>query len=293
MQPMTPALWENIVLAKPYFDRQGLIVACDGARPIGFVHAGFGPKADHQAVDYSEGTICQLLTVSHPQQPTTALELLAAGEDYLRKHGAKTLYAGCATPFNPFYLGLYGSSKVPGVLTSDLPARELFSAGGYVDAATRLLVHRTISEYKPPITGQYLQVKRKFVVTQVGEVLPRNWWDNCVWSNAVWQRFQLAARESAEPLIAATFWEIQPLSQAWGVRTIGLVSIEDTPEARAAGLTLFLLSEAIRNFSEQKLASFEAQCAVEDTTLVAIYKQLGLTEYDRGMLLRKEKKPDQ
>lgn len=288
MQPMTPALWENIVFAKPYFDRQGLIVACDGARPIGFVHAGFGAASDHQGLDYSAGTICQLLTVPHPHQPTTALELLAAGEDYLRRRGAKEIQAGCAAPLNPFYLGLYGSCDVPGVLTSDLAARELFSAGGYLEGPTRVLVHRTISGYKPPVTGQMLQVKRKFVVTQVGEVMPTAWWDNCVWSNAVWQRFQLSARESAEPLIAATFWEIQPLSQAWGVRTIGLVSIEDTPEARTAGLTLFLLSESLRMFAEQQVASFEAQYPADDTTLPPIFKQLGLVEYDRGMLLKKE-----
>lgn len=284
---MTPALWENIVLAKPYFDRQGLIVACDGARPIGFVHTGFGAAADHESLDYSAGTICQLLTVPHPHQPTTALELLSAGEDYLRKRGAKTIHAGCSAPLNPFYVGLYGSSDVPGVLASDHAARELFSAGGYLDGPPRVLAHRTISEYKPPVTGQLLQVKRKFVVSQVGEVMPTTWWDNCVWSNGVWQRFQLSARESAEPLIAATFWEIQPLAQAWGVRTVGLVNIEDTPEARAAGLTLFLLSESLRMFAEQKIASFEAQYPADDAPLAAIFKQLGLAEYDRGALLQK------
>jgi hypothetical protein len=287
MQPMTPLWWENIVLAKPYFDRHGLIVACDGARPIGFVHAGFGAATDHSSLDYSTGTICQLLTVPHPQQATTALELLAAGEDYLRKRGAKTIHAGCAAPLNPFYLGLYGSSDVPGVLASDQAAGELFAAGGYVPGPTRVLVHRTINEYKPPVSGQLLQVKRKYAVNLAGEVLPTTWWDNCVWSNAVWQRFQLTPRDSAEPLISATFWEIQPLSQAWGVRTVGLVRIDDTPEARSSGMTLFLLSEAIRTFAEQQVASFEAQYPADDATLAGIFKQLGLVEYDRGTLLTK------
>jgi hypothetical protein len=287
MQPMTPLLWENIVLAKPYFDRAGLIIACDGARPIGFVHAGFGTSDDHGALDYSSGTICQLLTQPHPQQPTTALELLSAGEDYLRKRGAKVMHAGCAYPLNPFYTGIYGSCDVPGVLASDLAARELFSAGGYVEGPQKLLLHRTLSNFKPPVTGQLLQVKRKFQATHLGEVMPENWWDNCVWANAVWQRFHLAARESAEPVISATFWEIQPLSQGWGVRAVGLVSIDDTPEARDAGLTLFLLSESLRMLAEDHVAQFEAQVAADDASLLAIFKALSLTEYDRGSLLVK------
>jgi hypothetical protein len=287
MQPMTPTFWENIVLAKPYFDRQGLIVACDGARPIGFVHAGFGPADDHRSLDTNTGTICQLLTLPHPQRATTALELLSAGEDYLRKRGAKTLHAGCSFPLNPYYVGLYGSSEVPGVLASDLAARELFSAGGYGDTSARVLVHRKLTEFKPPVSGPLLQVKRKFAASAVGEVLPSNWWDNCVWSHAVWTRYQLAAKEAGEAVISITLWEILPLSQAWGVRAMGLVSIDDTPEAREQGLTLFLLSETLRMLKDENVTQFEAQCDANDKSLLAIFQQLGLAEYDRGLLLTK------
>jgi len=284
---MTPTFWENIVLAKPYFDRQGLIVACDGARPIGFVHAGFGPAADHQSLDTSAGTICQLLTMPHTQRATTALELLSAGEDYLRKRGAKSLHAGCAYPFNPFYVGLYGSSDVPGVLASDLAARDLFSAGGYVEGENRVLLHRKLGEFKPPVSGQLLQVKRKFQASLAGEVMPDNWWDNCVWSQAVWTRYQLCAKEAGEPVISITLWEILPLSQAWGVRTIGIARIDDTPAAREQGLTLFLISETLRMLKEENVSQFEAQCLASDTSLLAVYQHLGLVEYDRGSLLKK------
>lgn len=284
---MTPTLWENIVLAKPYFDRHGLIIACDGARPIGFVHAGFGASDDDQALDTSAGTICQLLTVAHPQQATTALELLSAGEDYLRQRGAKEIFAGCAYPLNPFYVGLYGSAGTAGVLESDAGAQELLCAGGYCSGATTLLLHRSLSGFKPPVSGPLLQVKRKFQVTSAGEVLPDNWWDNCVWSHALWRRFNLAAKEAGEPVISATFWEILPLSQSWGVRTVGLVRIDDTPEAREAGLTTFLLSESLRQLAEEQVPQFEALCPAADTELLAILKLLGLNEYDRGVLLAK------
>jgi hypothetical protein len=285
---MTPTLWENIVLAKPYFDRQGLIVACDGARPIGFVHAGFGASDDDQSLDLSAGTICQVLTVPHEQQATVALELLAAGEDYLRKRGAKEIFAGCAYPLNPFYVGLYGSAATSGVLASDVAMQDLLCAGGYVASTTHLLLHRSLAAFRPLVSGPLLQVKRKFQVTSAGEVLPDHWWDNCVWSHAVWKRFHLAAKGAGEPVISATFWEILPLSQAWGVRTVGLVRIDDTPEAREEHLTLFLLSEALRLLAEEQVPQFEAICPACDEELLAIFKQLGMNEYDQGVLLRKE-----
>ena len=37
MQPMSAALFDQLVLAKPYFDREGLIVAVDDDRPVGYV----------------------------------------------------------------------------------------------------------------------------------------------------------------------------------------------------------------------------------------------------------------
>ena len=44
LQPMTSALLEAGVFSKPYFDRRGLLVACEGARIVGFAHAAFGPN---------------------------------------------------------------------------------------------------------------------------------------------------------------------------------------------------------------------------------------------------------
>ena len=41
------------------------------------------------------------------------------------------LYGGAVWPLDPFYLGLYGGSGLPGVLDSDTVARELYRLHGY------------------------------------------------------------------------------------------------------------------------------------------------------------------
>src|SRR6476469_711267 len=50
MQAVTPQVLEKHVFAKPWFDRHGLIVACDGPRLVGFAHAGFGADCQHRSV---------------------------------------------------------------------------------------------------------------------------------------------------------------------------------------------------------------------------------------------------
>ena len=83
MQPMSVALLEMFVLSKPYFDRQGLILAVDDGQPVGFAHAGFGPGPTGDSLSTDIGVICMLATQPHPDEEAveaagaTLRELLA------------------------------------------------------------------------------------------------------------------------------------------------------------------------------------------------------------------------
>src|SRR5688572_31839264 len=61
VQPMTAALFDEQVLGKPYFDRTGLLVATEDERPVGLVHAGFGPRDAAAELDRAVGTISLVL----------------------------------------------------------------------------------------------------------------------------------------------------------------------------------------------------------------------------------------
>ena len=39
---------DRLVLSKPYFDPQGITLAQDDGRPVGFVHAGFGTSRSEE-----------------------------------------------------------------------------------------------------------------------------------------------------------------------------------------------------------------------------------------------------
>ena len=288
MQPVTAAMLEDLVLSKPYFDRHGLILAVEGARPVGFVHAGFSANEDLSGIDEQQGSIQMVMTSPHPDRAVIALELVSAAEDYLRRRGAKQIYAGTQFPFNGFYVGLYGTGDMAGVLGSDSATRELLSAAGYRETNKRVLLHRSLIGCRSVIDFKQMQLRKKFQVTCCTDVLPDNWWENCVWSHAEWLRATLTLRGGSDSIISATFWEVLPLSRAWGVRTVGMIRLEDTPEAREEGLTTLLLGETFRQLAEQHMSQIEVQSPVGDESLLQIYKQLGLVEHDTAGLFCKD-----
>jgi GNAT superfamily N-acetyltransferase len=287
LQTATPQLIEEHVLAKPWFDRNGLIVAQEGSRLVGFVHAGFGASCTHAELDCTEGTSCLLLVAPHDERPKIAQELIAASEAYLSGRGAKQIYAGSQFPLNPFYLGMYGSSDVAGVLASNYGWANLLTECGYRPKVRRVLAGRTLASFRPPIDRKQMQVRRKFKVAEPAHVVPDNWWDACVWALHEWTQFRLVLPGGGEPIISATFWDIEPLGRNWGVQTVGLVRLDDTPEARQEGLTTFLLAEALRQFQSAGYGQFEAQAASTDVSLRAIFVELGMNEYDEGALWAK------
>ena len=118
---MSAALLEELVLAKPYFDNQGLILAVDGETAVGFVHAGFGPSDDYSGLSTQLGVTCMLMVREPYRGRGIGSNLLSLSEKYLRGRGAQVLYGGGIHPLDPFYLGLYGGSELPGEGARDDP----------------------------------------------------------------------------------------------------------------------------------------------------------------------------
>jgi hypothetical protein len=212
------------------------------------------------------------------------VELLGAAEDYLCRRGATQIYGGCQFPFNPFYLGVYGSSDVPGVLATDLEFLSLLSGAGYRQQSRRTLWRRTLAGFRAPVDRQWMQVRRRFVAAPPRDVLPENWWDACVWAHHDWTRCDLTLAGGGEPVISATLWDVEPLARDWGLQTVGLVRLDDTPEARDEGLSGFLLGEVMRQYQTQGYAAIEAQAAATDASLAEILTKLGLENYDEATL---------
>lgn len=287
MQPITPALLELCVFSKPYFDHEGLIVAVEDEKPVGFVHASFGPNEEETALLNELGTT-QLLMV-HPDRRASTLprELLVQSENYLRSRGAKVLYVGGIRPLNAFYLGLYGGSELPGVLASDRVLTDTALQLHYKEISRVVILHRDLVRFRPPITREQRALRRDADFQL--EYMPHTdtWWEACTLGPLERWKFTLTRKRDASLLAEAWFWDVEPLATSWGLRTAGMVDLFVPPEARRQGCATYLLSEAFKELNRRGYAMAEAQVMAENTQALAFYDRLGFVSVEQGHVYRK------
>jgi hypothetical protein len=287
-QPMSAAMWEQCVLAKPYFDAQGLIVAADGARPIGFVHAGFGPTENGDQLNPCRGVICRLLVGPHEDRPVIMSELLSAAEHYLARLGAREAVAGNVDPLGPFYLGLYGSSRMAGVLKSDPDQLSFYEQHGYVAVGECVVLQRSLSGYRCPVDRDQMKHRRLYDITAYDDPLGQTWWEACSTSHLERNSFQLAPKCGGAVVASAVTAHLEPLGRAWGVQAAGFEHVAALAEAWQNGTAQLLLAEAMKALACQGVMLMEAVVDDLASPLGRVLTMLGFKEVDRGVILRKE-----
>ncbi len=287
VQPMTASLFEQHLLTKPYFDRAGLLVATDGDRPLGFVHAGFGADQQGQQLDRQLGVTCQLMVRRDLRDSNLADELLQASEQYLQSQGANVLFAGAVAPRNPFYLGLYGGSESPGVLVSDQFALDVYQRNNYRSIDKVLVLQSELAGFRAPVDRSQLQMRRQMVVEPVDGAACGSWWEACNFAQFNCLAFQARAKQGGPALATAMIWEMEPLASGWGVRAAGLCKVEVEPEFRRQGLGTFFVSEILRFLQAEHVGLVEVQVMQENAAALGLCKKLKFAEVDQGLVLRK------
>jgi GNAT superfamily N-acetyltransferase len=288
MQPVTPALLEQLVFSKPYFDPAGLIVALHNENPIGFAHAGFGANDEQSAISTEIGTTYQLLIRSDHRDGPLAAELLAQCENYLRGRGAKVIYAGGIRPLNGFYLGLYGGSELPGVLVADIQFHVACQQRGYREIDRVKILQLDTACFRAPITRNQRQLRREIVCQEIPSPPSKSWWEACTTGAFERIRFLLTRPSSCEPVADVWFWDIEPLSTAWGRPTAGMFDLSVSSDQRRKGFATFLLGEAFARLRSRGILLVEAQTMMQNTPAIEMYTKLDFKQVDEGVVYRKD-----
>jgi GNAT superfamily N-acetyltransferase len=288
MQPATPALLEQLIFSKPYFDPAGLIVALHNEIPVGFAHAGFGANDELSAISTDIGTTYQLMIRSDHREGPLPGELLAHSENYLRERGAKVIYAGGVRPLNAFYLGLYGGSELPGVLLGDTGFHIACGQRGYREIDRVKILQLDAACFRAPITRNQRQLRREMVCQEIPSPPSRSWWEACTTGAFERIRFLLTRPCSCEPMADVWFWDIEPLSTAWGRPTAGMFDLSVPSDQRRKGLATFLLGEAFERLRNRGILLIEAQTMQQNAPALAMYHKLGFKQVDEGVMYRKD-----
>lgn len=287
-QPMSSALLETLVLSKPYFDREGLIVAVESDRLIGFAHAGFGPTEAEDAICHDFGASILTIAVPRDDELTIAKELIARSESYLTSRGAKVLYGGGIRPLNAFYIGLYGGSELPGILDTDPQQQAAFRSAGYREIDRTVVLHCELSSFRAPIDRKQMLVRRRSRIENIYDPPSRTWWEACTLGAFGRIEFRLHVQGEVEPAATATFVDMEAFSHTWGVRTAGLVELVVSESQRRQGIATCLLSDVLRQLADQGFGLVEAQTMQHNAPALAMYRKLGFHQIDSGAVFRKE-----
>ena len=290
-QVMSRQLFDRMVLAKPYFDASGFFLAMDGDEVLGFAHAGFGASADKSDVDCSVGVVSQLRVIPGDDRDEVAVRLLESSLNYLTERGAKECYAAGRFPDSPFYVGIYGGSRIPGVPAEDVEMAQWMSNCGFEPGEQIAVLQRNLQGFRPAVSRALMTTRRQFQVSAMDHPMLPNWWECCTFGWSEVYGFQISRRSDQEVVGSVLFWEIQPLSSQWGKRTMGLVDLAISPESRQQGLGTFLIIESLRQLADNGVACIELQARSSDEPTQALARKLGFEQISTGQEMRRELAP--
>lgn len=243
--------FEGSVFSKPYFDRNGLILACDNGAPVGFAHGGFAANSDQSALDKTTGVVCVVAVRPSHRRRNIGGELLRRVESYLTSNGASSLQAGPGRPNNPFYLGLYGGSDSPGILASDPAAEPFFERYGYTAATKRDVYQRRLDQPVSLPDFRVMQHRKRYdIVAQPTSGLS-SWWQERIVGLIEPVEFRLEDRLGNVPVGRAIVWELDGFSAKWNKPSAGIYEFIIRADQRGFGLGKFFLVHLLRYVQEQ------------------------------------------
>jgi ribosomal protein S18 acetylase RimI-like enzyme len=279
--------FDDLVFAQPYFDRNGLILACDDGNPVGFVHAGFGADVAEQELCREHGVICAVMVDPEYRRQGIGRRLVELAEAYLRESGATTIQAGPAWPCDPFYFGIYGGSQPAGFLESDLDARPFFERLGYRAEERHIVLQRRIRETTDPVGLRLLTIRRATQLVAMCTEAPRPWWWQTRTGRLDTIDLGLVPKSGGEPFAAVTIVSLDLYIPRWQARPIGLIDLKVAEEYRDQGYDQALIVEVCRRLRDEMVGLAEAHAPEADRNLIAVYQSAGFNEIDAGAVYRK------
>ena len=272
------------------FDAAGLIVAEVEGRIVGFVHAGFGPDAPVDPfrpleLNHELGTIAMLVVEPDLNDSDLVAGLIAEAEHYLRKRGARVVYAGGLFPLNPFYWGVYGGTEGSGVLSGHQPFFSALAARSFTPAGTTVLLEADLSTPEPRDPRSVL-IRRQAQIEFQDDALPAHWWECLALGDFQLLNVRLVSRSDGSLLGQAQGWDMSWFGRGDSRSRIGLISLEVSSAHRRKGYGRFLVSEIFRRARENHVDLIAVQTAATNGSALALYASLGFQRVEEATCFR-------
>lgn len=286
-RPQSVEAIELVTFSQPYFDPDGLIVARDGDRVVGFVHAGFGCDSEGEELSSDPGVICAI--VVHPEYRRQGIgrELLQRAEQYLQQRGAVDVQAGQSPGRDPFYFGIYGGARPSGFLVSDPLAHPFFEACGYSPAARFDILQRDLANSRDPANFRLVAFRRKVRLDAFDQRGNTNWW----WHNHLGRvdsvRFELIFKNDDTWCAGVTIVGLDHYTALWQERAVGLLELDSTDSPDADLHRQVLIVEVLKRLRQEMVTRAEIHVREGAEALTEMLRQTGFESVDVGVVYRR------
>jgi ribosomal protein S18 acetylase RimI-like enzyme len=291
-RPWTTDAFETFNYSQLFFDRAGLILACEGLQPVGFAHAGFGCTSDESRLDPQRGVICAVLVHPRARRQGIGRELVRRAEEYLRSHGALELQAGSSPRSDPYYFGLYGGTRPSGFLESDPLAHPFLENVGYVPFQRHGVFQRQLASARDPMNLRIAAIRRQTELAVADSPNRPTWWWHTHfgrWDSAGVDslRFRLVRKGTGEPVAGVTVIGLEQYRELWQRRAIGLVDVFVAEPLRGQGYGQTLLVEVLRRLRQELIDTAEIHAPETNEVACKVIRTAGFERVDTGIVYRK------
>lgn len=277
---------EQAIFCKPYFDRQGFIVAEDAGKMVGFCHCGLGCDATQSQIDTNTGTLCMVMVHPDFRRRGIGSDLLFRAQEYFKSVGVSDQYAGAMYPLNPFYHGLYGGSELPGVLESDHDATRFFMRRGYMPVAHCLIMQKSLDVVPDLKDTRLILLRRKVEVSVESWPTPSTWWQACTMNYQPALRYEISDKTTKDVIGRAWVWDMEAFTRSTSFPTVGITEFFIEERFRFQGYGKLLLNAILKHLKGQSISVVEAQVMDGNQSGVNLYKNQSFERVDMGHIFK-------
>lgn len=282
--PRSMDAFEATNYGQPYFDPEGLVLAVDGSRIVGMVHAGFAATEDRSRLDRSVGVICAVLVHPEYRRQGIGTELVRQAEAYLDNQPVTKVLAGPARGLDPFYFGLYGGCRPSGFLLSDPASQPFFTKLGYVEHERHGVFDRDLTIPRDPTTARNLTIRRQTELEALDKSDAPNWWWYTHLGRTEAIRYCLKMKRTGESIATVNVTPLEHYEDAWVDRSVGIVDMRVADAYRGQGYGQSLLIEVVRHLRKDQLQRAEIHAPDNSPLALRIVAAAGFERIDTGVV---------
>ncbi|MCG6157813.1 GNAT family N-acetyltransferase [Rubinisphaera margarita] len=286
--PISPDIFDIAVLAVPFFDPAGLIVAEINDELVGFAHVGFCVNEAHTALDHSQAVLCTIVVDPDHRHEDIGTRLLEQARNYARGKGAEVLFAGPSPERDPFYNGIYGGSRPSGFLESQPSLIEFLTASGFEPVEQHGVFQKDLTTTREPINLKLVAIRRRMELQLGEDHRIEDWWWAARLGRYELLRFDLVPRNQLQAVASITVLGLDFFVSNWNHRAVGMLDLIVAEEERRKGYGQSLLIEVGRRLKDEMITLLEIHAPLQQAEMVKLITGAGFTQVDTGVVFRQD-----